>query len=109
MAEPGSSRIASILFAAIRRRAFAIRLSQEGYAITAVARNEARLTGLLDDLDGGPHEILAVDLSDSEGLKRCTDRLREKSHRVLVNNAGPGQFGNCAEAPESTCRNSVRG
>ena len=79
-------------------RAFAVRLAREGYAITAVARNEARLIELVAELEGGPHEILAADLSEREGLDRCTERLRENPYRLLVNNAGYSRFGDFAEA-----------
>ena len=79
-------------------RAFVIRLAKEGYRVTAVARNEARLAELLEELDGGPHEILSADLSQREGIDRCTEKLRDGSYRLLVNNAGYSRFGTYSEA-----------
>jgi short-subunit dehydrogenase len=79
-------------------RAFAIRLAKEGYRVTAVARNEGRLAELLEELDGGPHEILPADLSERKGVDRCAEKLRDGSFRLLVNNAGCSRFGSYAEA-----------
>lgn len=47
-------------------RAFAQRLAHEGYRITAVARNEARLHALVASLPGEGHEVLVADLSADE-------------------------------------------
>ena len=41
-------------------RAFAIRLAQDGYAVTAVARNESRLTHLMEELEGEGHDDQSV-------------------------------------------------
>lgn len=79
-------------------RAFAIRLAEEGYRITAVARNQARLEELIAELAGGPHEVLAADLSERAGLDLCCERLRAVPHALLVNNAGYSLFGEFAEA-----------
>jgi short-subunit dehydrogenase len=47
--------------------------------VTAVARNQARLEELMDELGPGPHEFLGLDLSTREGMDRCAERLRDGS------------------------------
>ena len=79
-------------------RAFAMRLAQEGWAVTAVARNEARLTELTAELGGAPHDHLVADLAQPDGVARCIERLRGERYALLVNNAGYSQFGEFAEA-----------
>ena len=48
-------------------RAFAVALSQRGFAVTAVARNEARLQELMRELGGGGHSFIRADLSQTTG------------------------------------------
>lgn len=80
-------------------RAFALRLAGEGHAITAVARNRARLEELIHELGGEGHTYLVADLASPEGIERCVECLRASHHRVLVNNAGHSRFGAYAERP----------
>lgn len=79
-------------------RAFALRLAEEGYAITCVARNEARLTSLVVELEGEGHEILVADLADEEGVSRSAERLASGEYTLLVNNAGYSRFGSFVDA-----------
>ena len=51
-------------------RALALALAQEGYHITAVARDEARLAQLWATLGGAPHRVLAADLATEAGVER---------------------------------------
>lgn len=66
-------------------RAFAVRLAREGYAVTAVARNEARLKEL------APHAYIAADLTAPADLARVCDAIRASHFDVVVNNA-PAEF-----------------
>ncbi len=79
-------------------RAFALRLAREGYAITAVARNELRLAELMTELAGEGHRPLVADLGTDAGLTRCTDHLGAEPVALLVNNAGYSLFGDFADA-----------
>jgi short-subunit dehydrogenase len=74
-------------------RAFALRLALDGYRITALARNEARLGELLDELAGAGHTRVTADLSTAEGRARATEALSTNHHNLLINNAGQGLFG----------------
>ena len=67
-------------------RAFARMLTEAGYEVTAVARNEARLK----ELDA---RAVVADLTDASDLSRVCDLLRSEKFDLLVNNAGLGVFG----------------
>ncbi|MFT7868914.1 MULTISPECIES: SDR family NAD(P)-dependent oxidoreductase [Amycolatopsis] len=76
-------------------RAFATTLAAAGYAVTAVARREDRLAGLLAELGPG-HDHLAADLTTRGGLQATVERLTEP-YTLLVNNAGVAVHGGFAE------------
>ena len=67
-------------------REFARQLSDEGYVVTAVARNEHRLADLCKEL-GGVHRYNAADLSVRNELGRIQSDLNENHYNLLVNNA----------------------
>jgi short-subunit dehydrogenase len=74
---------------------FADRLAGRGYDLVLVARDEARLKGVADELAaayGVSCEVLVADLTDREQLKVVEHRLADRTHPVdlLVNNAGFG-------------------
>jgi short-subunit dehydrogenase len=76
-------------------RLFADRLAARGNDLVLVARDEARLTCVADELTaayGVVCEVLVADLTDREQLKVVEDRLADRAHPVdlLVNNAGFG-------------------
>lgn len=73
-------------------RAIAKKLAEEGYQITAVARNEAKLKSLVQEL-GKDHTYLIADLSTEEGQNRVAEELTSKHYDLLVNNAGVGTVG----------------
>jgi short-subunit dehydrogenase len=83
-------------------RTFVKRLAREGYDTTSVARNEVRLTELMDELaeeqGAGQHDYFVADLSSDEGLDICVQRLQETPYSLLVNNAGYSRFGEFTEA-----------
>ena len=78
-------------------RAFAKKLAQEGYTITAVARNESRLKELVGELTGASHVYQTADLASEEGIEKISTELRNTHYDLLVNNAGFSTFGAFAE------------
>ncbi|MCM0619339.1 SDR family NAD(P)-dependent oxidoreductase [Nocardioides bruguierae] len=82
-------------------RSFAVQLAARGHDLVLVARDEARLASLAEELDrrfGTDVEVLAADLTDRAQLARVEARLAatERPVDVLVNNAGfglKGRFG----------------
>lgn len=78
---------------------YARALAREGYALILVARREARLQALAEDLSRQYHvpvEVLVSDLADPAGIAKVEARIVETSALAfLVNNAGfgtPGTF-----------------
>lgn len=80
-------------------RCFAQHFAKEGYAVTGVARNEARLKELVENLNtissesSITHHYLSADLSTDEGQQLCIETLDSQSFDVLINNAGFSLFG----------------
>ncbi|MFF2901736.1 SDR family NAD(P)-dependent oxidoreductase [Streptomyces sp. NPDC057966] len=73
-------------------RAFARRLAADGYAVTAVARNEDRLRSLTAEL-GPVHRAFVADLATSEGVERVGREVERDRFHLLVNNAGTATSG----------------
>ncbi|MGK5093968.1 SDR family NAD(P)-dependent oxidoreductase [Deltaproteobacteria bacterium TL4] len=69
-------------------RAFSKRLVQEGYTITAVARNESRLKELIQAQPGKGHTYLVADLATKAGVTRVATELKNTRYDLLINNAG---------------------
>lgn len=74
---------------------FARRYARDGHDLVLVARDEARLAEVADELRsayGRQVEVLRADLSDRDQLQTVADRLadRDRPVDVLVNNAGFG-------------------
>ena len=75
-----------------------VQLGEQGYALVLVARDEARLAAVADELrsaHGAQAEVLAADLTDRASLATVEARLADRSRPVdlLVNNAGFGLKG----------------
>ncbi|MDQ1373888.1 MAG: uncharacterized protein QOJ09_1226 [Actinomycetota bacterium] len=68
---------------------FAQRLANDGYDLVLVARDRERLEKLAAELPTEA-EVLAVDLTDADGLAKVEERCREDARPLdlLVNNAG---------------------
>lgn len=81
--------------------AFARRLAAEGFDLTLVARREARLRALAEELSaahGIRAEALAADLSRDEDIARLVETLGARPDlTLLINNAGFGTRGDFAE------------
>jgi short-subunit dehydrogenase len=76
-------------------RLFADRLARRGYDLVLVARDEARLKEVADELAAAYDvscEVVVADLVDRDQLKVVEDRLADRRRPVdlLVNNAGFG-------------------
>ncbi|MEW5918793.1 MAG: SDR family oxidoreductase [Gemmatimonadota bacterium] len=77
-------------------REFARQLAEQGYDLTLVARDRARLLSLAEEFERDYHvsiSVLAADLTDDRDTTRVVQYLREHPVDVLVNNAGFGHAG----------------
>jgi uncharacterized protein len=86
---------------------FAKRLAAEGYEVTAVARTEAKLKALVEEL-GGKHAYLVADLCTETGQKIVAEKLKETGYDLLVNNAGVGTVGRFTQVPLEKQRKMIR-
>ena len=80
--------------------ASAIELAKLGANVTLVARNERKLSDVLNSLDvsqGQSHSFVCVDFSDTEKLKTEINLLKGTYH-VLVNNTGGPAAGSITDA-----------
>jgi uncharacterized protein len=76
-------------------REFAVQLAAQGRDLVIVARDEARLQALAEELEslhGVDVEVLPADLRQTAALEKVEQRLRDSSKPVdvLINNAGFG-------------------
>jgi short-subunit dehydrogenase len=87
------------------------RLAESGYRVIMVARREDKLQRIAEEIEarGGAAEILAVDLSKSEGVRAVYDRVIERGEGidVLVNNAGFGWYGYASDMPSEIAREMI--
>jgi len=77
-------------------RAIAEKLSDAGAQLILVARNEARLSQLVEKLTGEPHISISADLGSDEGRNRVVDYCRQNVPQgvsLLINGAGTNEFG----------------
>src|SRR5688500_16317929 len=77
--------------------AYARILATKGHNLVVVARNEAKLEALAQELRVDV-EVLPADLADAEQLARVEERAA-KGVDLLVNNAGFGTTGRFCELP----------
>lgn len=78
-------------------REIALYLSELGYDIVVVAKNEMRLRDLQREVKTKV-EIVSMDLSDRENVWKLHEMYKKEPIEVLVNNAG---FGVCGEVTET--------
>lgn len=81
---------------------FAQQLAASGHSLVLVARDEARLERVANELHtryAVPVEILSADLLTDDGAARVVQRLQDASRPIsmLINNAGYGLRGNFAD------------
>lgn len=72
-------------------KAIALELASRGADVLLVARSQAQLEGVVEEImaAGGKADFLAVDLSDSTQVQAAADAFTAKSNpSILVNNAG---------------------
>ena len=78
-------------------------LAEIGCSVVLLARNYDAMESLRTELPGSNHEILAVDLSDLESLKKAVAGLVERRPvNILINNSGGPKAGPLLQASEST-------
>lgn len=73
-------------------RCYAHKLASEGWLITAAARNEQRLQGLVEELGEG-HDYVVADLALDVGVEACAKKMKETHYDLFLNNAGYSKFG----------------
>jgi hypothetical protein len=88
-------------------RAFASMLAKDGYTVTAVARNEARLQELMAELGAG-HDYRVVDLADAAAVDGLAQALAGGGYDLLVNNAGVGLYGDFHQVELAPLRRMVQ-
>lgn len=70
----------------------AIELSDRGYDLILVARNERSLLAVQEEIKT-KSDIIALDLSIEENCFKLYDMIKEQDIDILINNAGFGVFG----------------
>jgi short-subunit dehydrogenase len=76
-------------------RALALAFARQGRQVLLVARREAELQRLAQQIStsGGSAQVLPADLSREEDLQRIVDHALREDLEILVNNAGFGHGG----------------
>jgi hypothetical protein len=91
--------------------AIARKLAREGYRLALVARREARLTALANQLHGwgGEAAVLPTDLSDRSACEAVFKRVEAATGPVdvLINSAGFGWYGYAEEMPWNKARQMI--
>ena len=90
--------------------ASAIELAKLGANITLIARNQAKLNSVINDLDtslGQVHSFLCIDFTDTEKLKEEVKQLKDNYH-ILVNNTGGPAAGPLTDANTESFEEAFR-
>src|SRR5690242_11118450 len=82
-------------------RAFALKLKEQEYLVTSVARSEEKLKVLVKEL-GSDHKYIVADLSSEKGQETVVKELETQRYSLLINNAGVGTVGNFTSVPIQT-------
>ncbi len=91
--------------------ATALRLAKAGLPVALVARRIERLEALAEQIrfGGGAAHILPADLSiESDCARVCEEINALGGAQVLINNAGLGWYGYCAEMPWPVAREMLK-
>ena len=67
-------------------------LSQKGYELVLVARNEEKLNQVKEELNNTKIQAISMDLSEEENCKKLYEQVKDVD--ILINNAGFGDCGN---------------
>lgn len=89
---------------------YADRLAKRGYDLVLIARDEAQLKSVAQELSGSGRrvEVLAADLTNKAELRRVEERLRSDSTiTALVNNAGFGAAAGLLKSEVDTLENMI--
>ena len=92
-------------------RAFAERLSRDGYDVTIVARRRDRLEALASKLtgrDSASVEVFAADLTDPGELRALEEKIAGDPPDLLVNNAGFGGYAPFAQVDPDRAEELIR-
>ena len=74
-------------------QAIAKDLSAAGAHLILVARNDERLSSLVDELGTDKHRAISADLSSDDGRQQVVDACRDADISLLINAAGTNEFG----------------
>ena len=74
-------------------QAIARDLSAAGAHLILVARNDERLSSLVDELGTDKHRAISADLSSDDGRQQVVDSCRDADISLLINAAGTNEFG----------------
>ena len=88
----------------------AIELAKLGANITLIARNESKLSNVINELDksqGQTHSFVCIDFSDTEKLKKEVNLLKGNYH-ILINNTGGPAAGPIADAKIDSFEDAFR-
>ena len=91
-------------------RAIAKKIARQDARLILVARNEERLLGLLDELDGDGHMAVPADLSDEGGRRRvraACENAGKNGVSLLINSAGVSEFGLFEELSQTAIKNLI--
>ncbi|MCP4152119.1 MAG: SDR family NAD(P)-dependent oxidoreductase [bacterium] len=77
---------------------FALRLAEQGYKVTCVARNKEKLEELVN-LMGEGHRVLAADLTLPDQLETVAHDVAQNKYSLLINNAGYGLYSMFTDSP----------
>jgi uncharacterized protein len=91
--------------------ATAVRLARAGLSVALVARRIERLEALAEQIrsEGGVAHVLPADLgAESDRIRVCEAIQALGGAEVLVNNAGQGWYGYCAEMPWPVAREMLK-
>ncbi|TWI13074.1 SDR family NAD(P)-dependent oxidoreductase [Sphingobacterium siyangense] len=78
------------------------RLVAKGYQLTLVARNEHKLSEIIQNFEGNGHSYIVADLANPKGVEKISSFLKEVKHDILINNAGVGLYGKFIDIPLET-------
>lgn len=87
-------------------REFALQLSRIGYDLILISRNAKALNQLASSLPT-KCQVIICDLSNEDDCLALTDRLKTFNLRILINNAGFGDFGQFSKSNPQTLKKDL--